>query len=176
VPLGLSTDLAGGPRFVVGRPGCSGPVTAEVDMGAFEAPTGPPPPCVPPARISGVHASSSGVTFVFVCGASACRSTASLRVIERRRGRRVLALLSRKRSRTRKVSVLVGRRKFRAAAGARVRVKVPLNRTGTALRGRFHRLPVRLTVSVTLAGGGKVTIGPRHLKIKAPRHKNKRHH
>jgi parallel beta helix pectate lyase-like protein len=178
VPAGLTTDLAGGPRFVVGHPGCSGPVTAEVDMGAFEAPTGPLPPCVPPLppRISGVHVSSSGVTFLFTCGAGPCRGVASLRAIERRRGHRILALLSRHRTRVRKVSVLVGRRRFTVAAGARLRVKVPLNHTGKALLKRFHRLPVRLSISVTLPGGAKVTIGPRHLKIKAPRHKRRRHH
>lgn len=48
VPAGLATDLEGGPRIVETRQGCSGPLAATVDMGAFEYQNlGPIPACAP---------------------------------------------------------------------------------------------------------------------------------
>ncbi len=48
VPAGLTTDIAGNPRILPSHLGCSGPLPAVVDMGAFEATfPGAAPACAP---------------------------------------------------------------------------------------------------------------------------------
>lgn len=175
VPPGLITALGGGPRIWSGRRGCSGPLPAVVDMGAYEAFTGLSPSCPPPIplRLGSVKASSSAINMVLLCtGAQECRGIASLRTVERRRDHRVRSLVSRS-HRVRRVTVTVGRKRFDVAGGA-WKFRVPLNRTGRSLLRRFHRVPVRLSVTVTAAGRGTLTLPTRHLTLRAAHHK--RHH
>lgn len=175
VPPGLITALGGAPRISTGRRSCSGLLPAVVDMGAYEASIGPRPSCPPPIplRLGSVKASSSAINMVLLCtGAQECRGIASLRTVERRRGHRVRSLVSR-RHRVRRVTVTVGRKRFDVAGGA-WKFRVPLNRTGRRLLRRFHQVPVRLSVTVTAAGSGKLTLPTRHLTIRAARHR--RHH
>lgn len=94
VPSGITADLAGNPRVISNRLGCSGPLPAIVDMGAFEY-TGhsPPPPC--PAQILLVNAAPAPwtvkrghvkITLTCVSSNAFCAGTVSLVTVKPFRG------------------------------------------------------------------------------------------
>jgi hypothetical protein len=100
-----------------------------------------------------------GVTIAVTCPAPAsqtCSGAVTLSSTEHLKSKRVVRLSARS-SVTRRVTV--GETAFTMGAGQSERISVTLNRTGRGLLGRFGRLPVTVTVSVTgVAGGAPSTV------------------
>jgi hypothetical protein len=98
-----------------------------------------------------------------------CAGNALLVTKERVKGKRVLGLTAK--TKTRKLTT--GRKRFSVKPGATATIKVPLNKAARKLLARFHKLPVRVTVSVAAGGvtssvgGTKVTF---HARKKKHRH------
>ncbi|HMD58039.1 MAG TPA: hypothetical protein VKG82_11280 [Solirubrobacteraceae bacterium] len=134
---------------------------------------------LPPATASRVgNASGSGAqaSFTVAChglAGTSCKVHATLTSIEKIRRKRVIGIAAAK---TKSGRVTVGSATVLLAAGAQVKVVVPLNSTGRKLLARFHKLPAHLTA--TLEGeGGLSTLIAQNLTIKPkPKPKPKHHH
>jgi hypothetical protein len=166
VPAGLGTDAFGNGRILAGRCGDS----AVVDMGAFEA--GPAAQCAPPlttATIGGVRATPKGLIVTIKCTAApspaTCVGDASLFSTEHLLGSKLVSLSSKHRPRRHKRVVTVGHKHFTVPAGHSLSLLVPLNSRGKALLRRFHKLPVKLVVTINTPSG-KLKLAPRRATIK----------
>jgi hypothetical protein len=102
-------------------------------------------------------------------GAS-CRFTLRLTVTEKFRGRKLIAITSRKK--VRKVIVTVGRATATLSAGQTKVVKVSLNGTGKRLLAKRHHLNATLRVTQALGGNRTAIIRTQVVTFKAP----KKHH
>jgi hypothetical protein len=106
---------------------------------------------------SSVKVTSSAVAVTLDCAGTAgktCTGQVSVFARESKRGSRILAVLTRLRARrTRTVKVLVGYATYTIAAGQIKTITVALNGTGRSLLKRFHRVTVRVNVSVSTASG-----------------------
>jgi parallel beta-helix repeat protein len=171
VPPGLATDAFGNARVVQGRCG-GGPV---VDMGAFESGVVPCPLTVGTASVGTVHASPKGLIVTIQCAASpspaTCEGDGSLSTTEHLLGSKLVSLSRKHKARRRTKSVGVGHKHFTLSAGQSVSLLVPVNAKGKALLKRFHKLPVKLVVTVNTPTG-KAKLTTRHATIK-PAHKRK---
>jgi hypothetical protein len=181
VPGGLATDLAESPRIFAGRCGA----TATVDMGAFELATPgctPPPaagggggstPSVGKLKVGAIIGTTGSLTMTVSCAGGAasqlCSGDATLSTVEHLLGKRVASLSKLKQ---RKRTVVVGHRHFSLHAGQSLKLVIPLNKIGSSLLRRFHKLPIKIVVSVRTATGTAVVSGLR-ATIKAPRKHSK---
>jgi hypothetical protein len=116
----------------------------------------------------------NAVVFRMHCAADpsgSCPGDALLTTKERLRGKHPLGVSARKRK-VHSKRVTTGHKRFKVKGGKTVTIKVPLNNAARKLLKHFHKLPVRVTVSVVAGGkksrvgGGKVTFRVR----KRPRH------
>jgi hypothetical protein len=183
VPSGVGTDFYGQPR-IVGTKQAQGIVDigAAEDQTAFIPPspiTPPSPPTAPPpaVHLTKLKATSSGVDVTIRCAGTAsqqCSGRISLTTVETRLGRKVIAVASAAagKPKRRHVTVAVGSARYRLAGGHSMTMHVKLNRVGRVLLARFHKLPVKVTL--TQAGRSK-PVATRKLKIKA-RRRTKRGH
>ena len=94
--------------------------------------------------------------------------------LERVRGRRIISISARTRTRSKRVTVASTTVKI--AAGKRSTVVMGLNRTGRSLLGRFHSLPVRLTAALSVPGAARSTFLTRKVTVKPPPPKHRKHH
>jgi hypothetical protein len=108
--------------------------------------SGPPSPRL--GRLS--QATSNAVVTQLSCSFSLCRLTEKLTVVERinRRTHAVVGVGRTSRRRIRLRTVTVGSQTLSLLAGDSTTSVVKLNAAGRRLLKRFHRLPVKLTVSV----------------------------
>lgn len=101
-------------------------------------------------KLHGASSGNAGVAKVRLgCAARSggCRITAVLRTTETVRGeKQVVSARARRRQRT----VVVAIKTVRIAAGRALTVTIKLNRTGRKLLARFKRLPVKLTITLTV--------------------------
>jgi hypothetical protein len=89
--------------------------------------------------------------------------------VEHLRGKRVASLSKLTRL---KRTVVVGHRRFSLHAGQSLKLVIPLNKVGSSLLRRLHKLPVKVVVSVRTATGTAVASALR-ATIKAPRKHSK---
>lgn len=94
--------------------------------------------------------------------------------LERVRGRRIISVSARTRTRSKRVTVASTTVKI--PAGKRSTVVMGLNRTGRSLLGRFHSLPVRLTATLSVPGAARSTFLTRKVTVKPPPPKHRKHH
>jgi hypothetical protein len=106
-----------------------------------------------------------GVSFTLSCqGApgTSCQGNAALTTIEHKRGKRLVALSARRRTRKQPVALIpVSVSKtvsFSIPAGQTRSIFIPLNATGRKLLARAHKLPVTLTVTLTNGPNGPVLV------------------
>jgi hypothetical protein len=137
----------------------------------------PPPPAAGAGHASVGHANVSGKTAtvpVKCSGSSAetCKLTLTLTVTETLRGHKVIAVSARKRPKTHKHVVVVGRTHVTLTAGHSRSVGVTLNSAGRKLLANHHTLGVTLHVTETLANGHSAKVTTRTVVFHAPR----RHH
>jgi organic hydroperoxide reductase OsmC/OhrA len=92
-------------------------------------------------------------------------------VRERKRGSKILAVLSKAKTKT--VTVVVGQASYTISAGKITTVKVTLGKTGKGLLKRFHKLKVKVKVTVTTTSGQK-QLATKTVTIKAPKAKKKK--
>ena len=93
--------------------------------------------------------------------------------LERVRGRRIISVSARTRTRSKRVTVASANVKI--PAGKKTTLVLGLNRTGRSLLARFHSLPVRLTGTLVAPGGGKSAFLGKKLTVK-PAPKPRKHH
>jgi hypothetical protein len=98
-----------------------------------------------------------GVRFTVLCSAGTCKGRATETTLEHIRGGKIQSLSAKRRTRTKKHTVTVGRLNFSLAAGAKKSFIVKLNKTGRKLEKRFKKMPVKLTVSL-IGPDGKATV------------------
>jgi hypothetical protein len=177
------TDAFGGPRILAGRAGD----TPTVDIGAAEspaaAPIGPifkPLPPVPltagTAKASHLKSFPGGVSVTIACTGQpgqTCSGSVVVRTVETLRGKRLIAVSSRK-PRRHKVTVTVGSAGFSGLkAGSSRTLRIALNAKGRALLKRFRPLPVKVLVSQQTAGKTAVVATAR---LRVPRRRPAHHH
>ncbi len=139
------------------------------DMGAVEEQSGPfagpeiagppPPPPTPPApvavaKVSRLKLRGHALSFKVTCGGAVCSGSGTLTTTELLRARTIRLA----RAHLIKRRHTVGRKAYRVAPGKSRTVTVRLNRTGVKLLKRFHRLPVRLSVTLKRANGKPKTV------------------
>ena len=110
------------------------------------------PPNVEPVRATTTEA----VAVALGCtgpGGTTCSGKVAVSVRVRKRGKKILAVLSQ--AKTRIVRTNVGTATYTIAAGRFKTVRVKLNRNGRALLKRFGRLKVTVRVTVTTSYGAK---------------------
>jgi hypothetical protein len=120
-------------------------------------------------------ASASGVHFTVSCQASpggSCKGLGALTTLERLQGNHIVGLSARTRSKR----TGVGRATFTVATGQRRTVFVKLNPTGRKLLGRFRKLPLTLTVTLSNGASGKPTTILKTKLIARPAKRRKGHH
>ena len=133
-----------------------------------------PIPAKTPARLTKVSTARlpSGVALTLICdqaSGESCTGEVRLSVRVSKRGKTITAVSAGKvTARTRTAPLTVGRATYRVAPGARKTIKVPLNATGRKLLGRFHRLPVRVAVTLKTSAGTK-QIASRKITLKTTR-------
>jgi len=118
--------------------------------------------------------STGGVAVALGCNGDVtqtCTGKVSVTVRERTRGSKILAVLSRAKTKTK--TVLVGSASYTIAAGKITVVKVTLNKTGKKLLTRFKKLKVKVKVAVSTASGQK-QLASKTVTIKAPKAKKKK--
>jgi hypothetical protein len=159
---------------------------ATVDMGAFELATpgcapaggggGTSPPTVGRLKVGAIIGTTGSLTVTVSCAGSTatqlCSGDGTLSTVEHLLGKRVASLSKLKR---RKRTVVVGHRHFSLHAGQSLKLVIPLNKLGSSLLRRFHKLPVKVVVSVHTATGTAVASGLR-ATIKPPRKHSKPRH
>jgi hypothetical protein len=96
------------------------------------------------ATVTRTTPSADGVTLALSCAGATCSGTLTLTAHERRRGARVVAVNGSAAGH----AVVVGRGVFSIVAGASGTPSATLNATGRALRSRFGRLPVTITLTL----------------------------
>ena len=161
---------------------------ATSDFGTFAGPdataqipaTPPPPAPLPPPPGNGHtsigHAKVKGATAsvrVSCTGATGatCRLAFRMTVTERFRGHKIIAVMARKKPKTRKVVVTVGSaRGLTLVARQSKIVKISLNRGGKRLLASRHTLKVTLHVTQILGSGRSRTLS-QPVTFKAPKHK-----
>lgn len=137
----------------------------------------PPPPgpghtTVGRASVSGASASVP-LSCTGAVGAT-CELGLKLTIIEKFKGRTLIALTAHKHARTHRKLLVVGSSSSTVPAGQAEAVKIALNRAGRHLLALHHHLAATLRVSQTLAAGRVVAVATQTLTLKAPL--RKRHH
>jgi hypothetical protein len=186
VPSGVSTDFYGQPR-IVGTKQAAG----IVDIGAaefqtaFVPPTGPTPPPTggptlpkpPVAHVVKERVTASGVDVTIRCAGTAsqrCAGAVTLTTVEVRVGSKLVGVAGSAghKRKHRYVTTRLARITYRLPGGHSITVHLKHNRVGQSLRRRFHKLPVKATVTQT---GTRKPISTRKLTLRAPKPKPKPH-
>jgi hypothetical protein len=130
------------------------------------------------ALSGGLHLLTGGVRFTLACTAAQCDGQAALTTTERLRGKSLVgvsAAKSRKPKLHRK-TVTVGRVVFAVQAGKSRAITVSLNKTGKKLLKKFGKLPARLKITLTQAGGHPLVIKNAKLTFKLAKKKHHKRH
>ncbi len=132
---------------------------------------GAPSPAPPPPNKASLKASASGtgLTFVLKCSKSAvCHLKLVATTTERRRGRKIVAVLS-SAPKLRRHTAVIASANVTVHAGGTQRFTLKLNRLGRSLEARFKRLPVAVTVTLAEPGGNSARIRVFHRTLKPPK-------
>ena len=170
--------VTGGFSADYGKETASPPYVGVVYNGA----SGTAPPTSPPSTparptIGKVRGGAGKVTFAISCSAkaSSCTSYAAKgTVTEHLKGRKLVAVTAAAKRRSKSKIALVGSCWGRGARGRPGTITLTLDRTGTKLLKKFHKLEVRVVVTSggTVISKRTVTVTER----KAKRKKTTRHH
>jgi hypothetical protein len=125
--------------------------------------------------LNGAPSGAGGVVTVnLTCAtrSNGCQVTGGLTSTETVKSGKVIAVGARAKSAHHVVAV--GTRTATIAAGQTVAVTIKLGASGHALLTKFHRLPVTLTISVSVSGQSS-TLSTRKLTVTPARHKRTKH-
>ena len=140
---------------------------ADQTLKTASPPPGPGHASIGHARVSGttasVRASCAGAS-----GAT-CKLSFRMTATEKIRGRKVIAVTSRKKPKTRNVVFTVGTTSVTLAAGRTKTVRVSLNRAGKRLLASHRTLKVTLKVTQSLDGGHSNTVSTQTVTFNAPK-------
>jgi hypothetical protein len=182
-PAAFVTQPDGSLSAVV--PGGSGTVDVHVVVGGAASDTAPGDQftfLIPPQTPAGGQGSTLGalsltgpvkvgkdsVSFTVKCASGDCSGAGALTTVERLRGKSVIGLSKRTRTKT----VGVGKKSFKVAAGKKKTVTIKLNGGGKKLLRRFGKLPVRLKVTAKKANGKSATVKSKRVVFHAQRKKH----
>lgn len=126
----------------------------------------------PKLRFAGaLRSTGDGVSFKLGCAGGTCTGKAVLTVVERLRGSKVVGV---SKAKTKRKTVTVGSKSFTIAGGKTATIRPKLNATGRKLLKKFKKLPVRLKVTLTQAGGKPLVVKTGKITIK-PKKKHRKH-
>jgi hypothetical protein len=166
-------------------------VVAQTDFGTvvgadatFNTAAVPPPPPPPPPNngtvgktsVKKVKVSGQHVSLVATCKGSTgqkCKLSFKLTIKETFKGRKLVAISTRKKVKTTHKTVTLGTKNLTLNAGKHKTVKVFLNGKGKGLLSKRHRLKVRLKGTQSLAKKKTKTVVNRTVTFKAPKKKHR---
>jgi GH25 family lysozyme M1 (1,4-beta-N-acetylmuramidase) len=160
----IDTRTAGAHTFIVTATDSGG---AQSSLAVTYTVIGPPS-----IKLAGTPSATSGaVNADFAChsAGSSCVTVATLTTTETLKGHKVIAVSAS--GKRRHTVILVGSQTVRIAAGKQGLVTVRLNSSGKKLLKRFHRLPVKLTVSISINGKLSVAVTSRLTLKSSSKHK-----
>lgn len=145
-----STTVTSAPLLVPGGTPAPPPGDDRTGTPSIPPPTSPTLPIASVASVGRVAVRAGAVVVQLACssGTSCGKVTASLSVLERLQGGRVVAISAKKHRRQATRRVVVGRSSVQLGAGQRVQLRVGLNRAGRQLLRRFGKLHATLRVGV----------------------------
>jgi PKD domain len=135
-----------------------------------------PPPPVPLLSVLASKVAGQSVLVRLGCAGGVCDGDAVLTAREKLSSGRPIAVVShRKKARVSYRTVVVGSTPFTLSPGQTVNDSVTLDATGRKLLKRYGRLPVTLTVTLTVAGKTRTIATSKPLTIAPPKRRHKKH-